>query len=210
MGESAAEPTPPFCLDPQPGPRVWLLAPYLAWVNFKTMPDPYRDFRELERAEPEGDAWTRDYVSRGSRTLVMAPHGGWIEPFTAELARAVAGNYFSLYAFQGLKKRGNESLHLTSHRFDEPLALQAVASAEWVVAIHGERSSDREFVMVGGLWQLFRESLAETLEGADIAVVSPREGLGGVNPRNICNRGQTRMVKTLVCSAFPPRTAIFF
>lgn len=155
------------------------------------MPDCYQDFRELEKAEPEGDAWTRDYVNRGSRTLVMAPHGGWIEPFTAELARAVAGNDFSFYTFQGLKKGGNETLHLTSHRFDEPLALQAVSSAEWVVAIHGERSADREFVMVGGLWQLFRERMVEALEGAGISVVTPREGLGGVNPRNICNRGRT-------------------
>jgi len=153
------------------------------------MIDRYRTFKELAWAETEGDAWTREYVDRGSPVLVMAPHGGWIEPFTAELARAVAANEHSYYAFQGLKDRGNQVLHLTSHRFDEPLALQATASAQWVVAIHGERSTHREFVMVGGLWASFRERMTRALEEAGIRVQGPRRGLGGVHPRNLCNRG---------------------
>jgi phage replication-related protein YjqB (UPF0714/DUF867 family) len=121
----------------------------------------------------------------------MAPHGGWIEPFTAELARAVAGNDLSYYAFQGLKSKGNQQLHLTSHRFDEPLALRAASSAQWVLAFHGERTSEREFVMVGGLWGPFRERVVEALQEAGIPVEGPRDGLGGVNPNNICNRGQS-------------------
>ena len=155
------------------------------------MPDTYQSFPELESQEREGEDWVREYINRDSRILVMAPHGGWIEPFTAELARAVAGNDLSLYTFQGLKGRGNQKLHLTSHRFDEPLALGAASSALWVLAIHGERSPDRSFVMVGGLWDSLRERLVEAFAEAGIAVESPRRGLGGVNPRNICNRGQS-------------------
>ncbi|MCJ7627943.1 MAG: poly-gamma-glutamate hydrolase family protein [Longimicrobiales bacterium] len=155
------------------------------------MADTYKSFQELKVQEREGEDWTREYISRGSRILVMALHGGWIEPFTSELARAVAGNDLSLYTFQGLKKRGNESLHLTSHRFDEPLGLGAASAAHWVLAIHGERSSDRHFVMVGGLWYSFRDRLVEALEEAGFPVESPREGLDGVNPTNICNRGRS-------------------
>jgi len=155
------------------------------------MPDTYQNFAELESKEREGEDWTREYINRGSRILIMAPHGGWIEPYTAELARAVAGNDLSLYTFQGLKKEGNEKLHLTSHRFDEPLAERATASALWVLAIHGERSSDRSLVMVGGLWASCREGLGEAFEKAGDTVEGPRQGLGGVNPRNICNRGQS-------------------
>lgn len=153
------------------------------------MPDAYDSFQELESREREGEDWAREYIHRGSRVLVMAPHGGWIEPFTAELARAVAGNDLSVYTFQGLKESGNEKLHLTSHRFDEPLAHQAVSSAHWILAIHGERSPDRSFVMVGGLWSFFRERLVRAFEEAGIPVEGPRKGLGGVNPKNICNRG---------------------
>ena len=155
-----------------------------------SMPDSYQSFPELESQEREGEDWAREYINRESRILVMAPHGGWIEPFTAELARAVAGNDLSFYAFQGLKDRGNKKLHLTSHLFDEPLALRAASSALWVLAIHGERSPDRSFVMVGGLWDSLRERLVETFAEAGISVEGPRRGLGGVNPRNICNRGQ--------------------
>ncbi len=155
------------------------------------MIDTYQDFRELEAHEREGEDWTREYVNRGSNILVLAPHGGWIEPFTAELAGAIAGNDLSFYAFQGLKRRENKSLHLTSHRFDEPLALGAAAAALWVLTVHGERDSSREFVMVGGLWDQFRTGLVEALEGAGITALDPREGLGGMNPKNICNRGSS-------------------
>ena len=153
------------------------------------MPDTYRSFRELELNEREGESWAREYVNRQSRILVMAPHGGWIEPYTSDLARLVAGNDFSFYNFQGLKSANNETLHLTSHRLDEPLALQAVSVATWVLAIHGERSPDKSFVMVGGLWEGFQEKMADAFRDSGIRVKRPRQGLEGRHPRNICNRG---------------------
>ena len=151
--------------------------------------DCYRNFQELAKHEPEGSAWSTEYVPRGSRILVMAPHGGWIEPFTCDLAALVAGEEFSFYAFRGFGSPGGQTLHLTSHRFDEPTALQAAAEAQRVVAIHGERTRDRPFVMVGGLWDRFCRELSEALAEAGFPVKEPRPGLGGRNPRNICNRG---------------------
>jgi len=156
-----------------------------------TMPDAYRNFQELESKEREGEDWTREYVNRGSRILVMAPHGGWIEPFTSELGYSVAANDMSFYTFRGLKDQGNKRLHLTSHRFDEPLALQASASALWVLAIHGERSQGRRFVMVGGLWEPFRRLMVPAFTEAGIVVEDARRGLGGVRSTNICNRSQS-------------------
>ncbi len=154
------------------------------------MPDTYQSFQELESCEREGESWAREYVDRQSRILVMAPHGGWIEPYTSDLARLVAGNDLSFYTFKGLKAENNETLHLTSHLFDEPLALRAVSMATWVLAIHGERSSDGAFVMVGGLWGGFQEKMAAVFRKSGIQVENPRAGLGGVHPRNICNRGR--------------------
>lgn len=153
------------------------------------MSDTYQSFQELESSEREGESWAREYVDRQSRILVMAPHGGWIEPFTSDLARLVAGNDLSFYTFKGLKRERNETLHLTSHLFDEPLALQAVSAATWVLAIHGERTSERAFVMIGGLWGAFQEKMGSIFRESGIQVKSPRAGLGGVHPRNICNRG---------------------
>ena len=101
------------------------------------MPDRYRDFGELALQEEEGEDWTLEYMDRGSRILVMAPHGGWIEPFTTELARAMAGEDLSFYTFRGIKPEENHTLHLTSHRFDVPVALKAAGRSEAVLAVHG-------------------------------------------------------------------------
>jgi phage replication-related protein YjqB (UPF0714/DUF867 family) len=151
--------------------------------------DRYRSFEELRSHEVEDRDWSREYLSRGSRILVMAPHGGWIEPYTTELARAIAGDSFSFYTFQGLKDGGNRALHITSHRFDEPLALEAADAADHVVAIHGERSGEDAFVMVGGGETELAEAVADALRELGITVSPPRAGLGGLNPMNICNRG---------------------
>lgn len=153
------------------------------------MADTYPSFQELEAREVEDRDWSRTYSPKGTRVLVMAPHGGWIEPFTSELARAIAGEDFSFYTFQGLKEKGNQHLHITSHLFDEPLALGAVAEAHHVVAIHGERSGGEAFVMVGGKDEGLREALVASLRSAGFPLAPPRPGLGGLRPDNICNRG---------------------
>ena len=154
------------------------------------MPDTYRNFRELRDSEKEGVDWARTHEDRGSRILLMAPHGGWIEPLTTELALAVAGRDFSFYTFMGIKDEGNGALHLTSHRFDEPLALEAAGRADRVVAIHGERSRHGAFVMVGGRWDELGVALARALEEEGVQIREPRDGLRGRHRNNICNRGR--------------------
>jgi len=152
--------------------------------------DTYQTFSELAENESEGGDWTRFYRDCGSHILVMAPHGGWIEPFTVELGEAIAALDLSFYSFQGLKPAGNHALHLTSHRFDEPLALSAASQADYVVAVHGERSGDEEFVMVGGGGDWLSLAIMKELIRSGFSAVNPRPGLGGRNPRNICNRGR--------------------
>jgi phage replication-related protein YjqB (UPF0714/DUF867 family) len=152
--------------------------------------DAYRNFQELQAHEVEGEDWVREYHPRGTRILVMAPHGGEIEAFTTELAREIAGEEFSFYCFEGLKPRGNKALHLTSHRFDEPLASRAVSEAGAVLAIHGERSLEGAFIMVGGLWGRLKDDLSPALNRTGFELRDPRPGLTGENPGNICNRGR--------------------
>lgn len=157
------------------------------------MTNAYRSFRELSSHEIEGLDWSLEYLDRGSPILVMAPHGGWIEPFTSEIARAVAGDDLSFYTFRGLSARrgrkGRRSLHITSHLFDEPVAARAAARAHAVLAVHGERSRDGRFVMVGGRCRWLGDAVARRLEEAGVQVRAPRPGLRGLDPRNICNRG---------------------
>lgn len=150
----------------------------------------YSSFRELKREKRRGvhySIWSRD---RGSRVLIMAPHGGRIEPYTAELARKIASQDFSLYAFVGRQGQNNLfDLHVQSHLYDEECAQRMAAAAEVVFAVHGQ--DDRaEFLMPGGLHTELRRDLAEAWSECGFDVRDAQPGLGGEHERNICNAGR--------------------
>ena len=109
----------------------------------------YRSFGELSEREIEGQDYRIRTYPRDNRVLVMAPHGGKIEPGTTEIAEAIAGDDFSLYDFEGIKPDGNGVLHIESHLYDEPRALEAVRGAKIVLTVHGQAGRVDEFVMGG-------------------------------------------------------------
>ncbi len=153
---------------------------------------PYLSFKELADYEVEG----RDYRIRIERrdpcVLIMAPHGGKIEPTTATIAEAIAGMDYSFYCLEGLKGNGNSALHIGSHLFDEPQALLAIEKADVVITVHGQVDQKHEFVMTGGLHACLRLDIERQLESAGFQTRPPTEGLMGTDPRNICNRGKSK------------------
>ena len=157
-----------------------------------TFGDRYRDFSQLCRHEQEGFDYVILHRTGGSGLLVMAPHGGGIEPGTSDIADAIAGQCHAFYCFKGIKKQGNRVLHITSNRFDEPRAMTMVPAADWVLTVHGCR--DAEPVMwVGGLDRRRGDNIIEGLQEAGIpADRCERSGLRGLNPANICNQGRRR------------------
>ncbi len=156
------------------------------------MRDRYSSFQELAANETQGVDYEIECARNGSGILVMAPHGGKIEFFTSELAAEIAKNDLSFYAFKGVKKSGNRFLHITSHRFDEPSALNIVSNADAVIAVHGAKSNHEAFVMVGGLDDVLVEKIESGLVKAGFDARNPDEGMGAVHPDNICNRGKRR------------------
>ena len=152
----------------------------------------YNNFKELENAEVEGRDYRIRIELRDPRVLIMAPHGGKVEPTTAEIAEAIAGMDYSFYSFEGLKTDGNSALHIESHLFDEPRAVQAVEKADIVVTVHGQIDQKEEFVMIGGLHESLQSEITRELEGAGFQTRVPIEGLTGTDPQNICNRGKLR------------------
>lgn len=155
------------------------------------MADKYRSFEQLaslERADVDFRILCRD---RGSGTVIVAPHGGAIEPGTSEIADAVAGNDLSFYAFEGLKSNHNGNLHITSSRFDEPRCIALLESSMRVATIHGE-ASDLENVYLGGRDTTTRVRIESFLKARKFAVLShPNPELQGRDISNICNRGQS-------------------
>jgi len=151
----------------------------------------YTNFKELSDRETEGRDYRIRVELRDPRVLIMAPHGGKIEPTTAEIAEAIAVNDYSLYRFEGLKT-DSRTLHIESHLFDEPRALQAAEKADVVVTVHGQLNQKEEFVMVGGLNESLRSEIEMQLAAASFQTRPPSEGLRGSDPMNICNRGKLR------------------
>ena len=154
------------------------------------MTSPYKSFNELTTQEVEGRDYRIRLQLKDGRVLVMAPHGGKIERMTSEIAEAIAGDNYSFYSFEGLKEDGNSLLHIESHLFDEPLALRAVEKADIVVSVHGQLDHREEFIMVGGLSVDLRSEIKRQLEAVGFQTRLPTEGLQGIDPDNICNRGR--------------------
>ena len=152
----------------------------------------YTSFKELAIHEKEGQDYRIRIQLRDPRVLIMAPHGGKIEPTTAEIAEAIAGMDYSFYSFEGLKVDGNSVLHIESHLFDEPRALQVVQKAEVVITVHGQIDQKEEFVMIGGLNEILRSEIIQQLEEVGFQTRPPTEGLAGTDSQNICNRGKLR------------------
>ena len=102
------------------------------------MADRYENFAHLARHEREGRDYRIHAVARASPVLVLAPHGGFMEPGTHLIAAFIAGERHACYAFETLARRDRaKSMHITSARFDEPRALALLATAEIAIGVHG-------------------------------------------------------------------------
>src|ERR1700719_4324766 len=149
----------------------------------------YQCFADLAMDHTEGtDFCVCVRLRPSSSVVIVAPHGGGIEIGTSEAARAIAGDEFNLYLFEGLRRSGNyAALHLTSHRFDEPRCLELLAGCDHVLAIHGCRG-DVPQVLVGGRDPELKARVAVALNAVSIDVRTKDHPFPASEPRNICNR----------------------
>ena len=152
----------------------------------------YKSYRELASGEVEEKDYQVRMNLRDGRVLILAPHGGKIEPGTTEIAEAIAGMDYSFYSFEGIKADGNSVLHIESHLFDEPRALEAVGKADVVITVHGQIDRNDAFVMIGGLHTRLGSEIKRELEAVGFKTRHPTDGLSGTDPMNICNRGKSR------------------
>jgi phage replication-related protein YjqB (UPF0714/DUF867 family) len=153
-------------------------------------PDKYRNFAELKRGAPHG-AYIIRPRPRPSKVIVIAPHGGRIEPGTSEIAARIAGDTYNLYRFEGQKPPGqNRDLHITSHRFHEPKALELVKKSSIVLGIHGCDGIRK--IYVGGLDIQLRQDLAAALKPTRLRITDDGRKFAATHPLNICNLGARR------------------
>lgn len=152
----------------------------------------FQSFADLAAAYQRDKDYRIAQVPRpGSSMAVVAPHGGGIEAYTADIARGIAGDDFGLYLFEGLLRAGNfAALRLPSELFDEPDCLAMLRACDRVVSVHG-CGLPGEIVLLGGRDHVLRGAIAARLKAAGLACEDAPAGLAGTDPRNICNRGRS-------------------
>lgn len=168
------------------------------------------DFADLSRTATEGVDFRRELRRIGSGVAHIAVHGGGIEPGTGEAADTVASaNGQDYYAFKALRSSGNQALHLTSTRFDDPDCLELLRSCARTVSYHG-CAGDAPIVHLGGRDAALRRRIGEALADAGFVVDwHTAEDLDGSDRRNICNRNasgagvQLELSAALRASFFP-------
>ena len=82
-------------------------------------------------------------------------------------------------------------MHITSHNFDEPMAVKIISGSHTVVAIHACTGNER-FIYLGGLDKMLKEVIANELGSRGIIVPKGHGRFKGLNPDNICNRGANK------------------
>lgn len=152
------------------------------------MADTYDNFADLAANEREGEDFC--IVAREGRSglVILAPHGGKIEPHTSSIATAIAADDHALYLFEGRKAHGNGCLHVTSEHFDEPRCLALVSRSKLALGLHGAKGAN-DIVILGG-----RNARAKALVLAALgrfgATDIGQAHLLGRSPDNICNRAR--------------------
>lgn len=153
--------------------------------------DKYENFKELSQNERQDEDY-RINIEKGSPDVVLlAIHGGGIEPGTTELAEqlASAGEY-SFYSFQGIKATNNTDLHITSTNFDEPEALDLVSNSFYAVSFHGYGDKEEEHTYIGGLDETLSQSIEKELKNAGFSVSEAPENINGKEKENIVNKSK--------------------
>jgi phage replication-related protein YjqB (UPF0714/DUF867 family) len=156
--------------------------------------DTYNSFKSLSETEKEGKDFKICFKVTNSRIAIIAPHGGEIEPGTSEIAKSIAGDDFTYYSFEGIKKKENKKyLHITSTRFDEPICTAICKGSKIVLAIHGARGDDHT-IYVGGLSDDLRQKMIDKLNSAGFNAKEDTTNHSGRDVDNICNKEYQKRV----------------
>jgi phage replication-related protein YjqB (UPF0714/DUF867 family) len=129
-----------------------------------------------------------------ARCLLVAPHGGGIEPGTSEILRAVVElGGWAWYEFAGFLRKGNkESLRIASTSFDEPTLLTLLPQTDFVVTFHGAGGTSDQITTLNGSWEAGRAALAAAINAtAAVHGVRAANTAGpSMETADIINRGK--------------------
>ncbi|MGY0756612.1 poly-gamma-glutamate hydrolase family protein [Staphylococcus haemolyticus] len=149
--------------------------------------DKYHSMKELQNETIENEDWEIITEDRDSNVTILAIHGGGIEPATSEIARVIANEgQFNYFAFNGIRAKGNNELHVTSINYDNDIAMNLVKSSERAVTIHG-CLGEENVAYIGGKDNQLKERIANELNQIGVEVKEAPSHMSGVQDDNIVN-----------------------
>jgi phage replication-related protein YjqB (UPF0714/DUF867 family) len=156
--------------------------------------DKYSSFEKMRSEQKEGIDYEIEIVNRHTSVALIAPHAGHIETGTTEITKAIAGDDYSFYCFNGMKaKRPHHELHITSSNFDEPKGRGLAEVARIVITIHGRSDDgDSSAIWLGGLDFKLKDEIASKLNLAGFGTLLSGHKFEGKEQNNICNQGTSR------------------
>jgi phage replication-related protein YjqB (UPF0714/DUF867 family) len=180
--------------------------------KYNSMTELYNDPGNVE-GSTYGKRWRRHEWSQmieeqvtdniETQKIVMAIHGGDIEPGTSEIALATAGYHpatltaaFDCYRlhdfwlFEGLLPSKNDKLHVTATHYDEPIATELVQNARRCISVHGCTDLQAKGkIQIGGHDFEMRSIVLHELTAVGIkAEITTNLDLRGEDPDNIANK----------------------
>lgn len=185
--------------------KLILLGFILFFATYSNSTDTYKNFEELRRAESTA-SYKIETLKRNADVLVLAPHGGFIEYGTSEIARSLAQNTWSYYSFMGLLKSGNRRLHITSSHFNEPRALLMAAENKVCITIHGYKArANGANICFGGLNDILKNKIHQKLVSERIQNFKDPNACGrfyGTDKSNIVNQCSLKGVQLEMSQQF--------
>lgn len=150
----------------------------------------YPSMTALRKVEQEGVAYDLTWTITGSPLVVVAPHGGAIEPRTSEIAGAIAGGEHTQCHFKGTLPAGQNypRLHVTSEHWDVEECLILIGQRTHALSIHGT-AKPGAVVYIGGRDTATGAELATALRAAGFSVVQPAPAdIAGTSIHNFVNK----------------------
>jgi phage replication-related protein YjqB (UPF0714/DUF867 family) len=148
--------------------------------------DKYPDLESVKQHFSPEDLGIR-LLDRGSWATIIAPHGGYIEPGTSAIARAIAGRSYNLFDFQGLRSELAEDMHVTATRFRDPELSCLLKVSLVAVSVHGMGTAGHTTIWLGGLNISLKQLVRHHLEKAGFPVNADSPRYRGESTRNIVN-----------------------
>ncbi len=157
-------------------------------MSQKAGKDRYPSMADMRAEHKEGTSYRVRSLDRLSPVTIISPHGGFIEPGTSALAKALAGKQFNLFDFQGLIQVNPLDLHITSTRFHDERLSRLLARSRTAVSVHCMFNEGEQTIYIGGLNRPLKEKIGQSLERSGFSVNLEPPLFKGLKQSNITNR----------------------